>query len=183
MFDRVAEMPHGRHPFQVGPALAREVGYPDEILGSWPGTAVESFTGLADLHPHLRLQRGERVLDLGCGSGLDVVIAARAVGPEGSVTGVDASDAMVDKARALAARLGAGRVRIERAAAEALPFPDSTFDAALVNGLLNLCPDKAAVVPELHRVLRRRGRAAVAEITFARPLPPQEPSTARDWFR
>lgn len=183
MFDRVAGAPRERYRFEVGPGLARAVGYPVELLGSLPPLASEAFTGLAFLHPFLNLQPGERVLDLGCGAGLDAFIAARAVAPGGSVTGVDLSEGMIDKARALATSIGATSVRFERGDAEAMPFGDGTFDAVHVNGLLNLCPDKQAVVGELHRVMKPTARAVVAEITFTDPLPPREVRSVDDWFR
>lgn len=183
MFDRVANTPHESFRFRVGQDLARAVGYPDELLASVPPPASESFTGLAFLHPVLGLQPGERVLDLGCGAGLDSVIAARAVSPGGSVTGLDLSEAMVDKGGALAAALAVGNVRFERAEAEAMPFADATFDVAFANGLFNLCPDKHAVAGELHRVMKPGGRAVVAEITFTDPLPPREVRSVDDWFR
>lgn len=183
MFDRVADAPSEKFRFNVGQALARAVGYPVELLHSLPSCAFESFTGLAYLHPHLALQPGDHVLDLGCGAGLDSLIASRAVVPHGSVTGLDLSPAMVTKARAVAASVGAPDVRFKQAEAEAMPFADGTFDAALVNGIFNLCPDKPAVARELCRVMKPGGRAVVAEITFTTPLPARELRTVDDWFR
>jgi arsenite methyltransferase len=183
MFDRVAWAPGDQYRFAVGPGLARQVGFPDEILRALPAAAWESFTGLAYLHPRLALRPGEQVLDLGAGAGLDSLVAGRGVLPGGRVTGLDLSEAMVARARALAASEGASHVRFERGEAEAMPFADATFDAALVNGCFNLCPDKAAVARELLRVLRPGGRALVAEITFIGPLPPLEVRSVDDWFR
>ncbi len=183
MFDRVAETPGAPYRFQVGPELARAVGYPDEVLRSLPPAASESFTGLAFLHPRLGLRCGEHVLDLGCGAGLDALIVDGAVSPDGSVTGLDVSDAMVSKAREIARTVAAAHVRFERGEAEAMPFADATFDAAYANGVFNLCPDKRAVASELLRVLKPEGRAVVAEITFTNPLPPREVRSVDDWFR
>lgn len=182
VFDAVAERPGGTFPFSHGPALARRIGYPDEALASVPRAASESFTGLAYLHPYLALEPGEHVLDLGSGGGLDAILAAQAVGPAGSVTGLDFAGSMVEKATAVAARLGISNVTFVQGAAEAMPFPDETFDAVLVNGLLNLCPDKAVVAHELFRVLKPGGRAVVAEISLAGPLPRTEIRAADDWF-
>lgn len=183
MFDRVARTPGERYRFEVGPGLARAVGYPDELLESAPPLASESFTGLAFLHPFLNLRPGEHVLDLGCGAGLDSLIAGRAVAPGGFVTGLDLSQAMIDKGRALAAGVGAANVRFERGEAETMPFEAATFDVAFANGVFNLCPDKLAVAAELARVMKRAGRAIVAEITFMDPLPPREVKSVDDWFR
>lgn len=183
MFDRVAGTPRDRYRFEVGPDLARAVGYDEELLGSLPPIASEVFTGLAFLHPFLNLQQGEHVLDLGCGAGLDAFIAARAVAPGGFVTGLDLSEGMIVKARGLAGSIGATNVGFERGEAEAMPFGDASFDAAYANGLLNLCPDKLAVVGQLRRVMKRNGRVLFAEITFMDPLPPREVRSADDWFR
>jgi arsenite methyltransferase len=183
VFNRVADRPGDRFRFGVGPALAREVGYPDSVLADLPAVVTESFTGLANLHPYLALEPGEQVLDLGAGAGLDAILAARAVLPGGAVTGLDAAGSMVAKARYIAALVGAVNVAIEHGDAESLPFGDDRFDAALINGIFNLCPDKPPVARELYRVLRPGGRAVVAEITFTDPLPATEVRSIDDWFR
>jgi arsenite methyltransferase len=183
VFNRVADRPGDRFRFGVGPALAREVGYPEPVLAGVPAVVAESFTGLAYLHPYLSLKAGERILDLGSGAGLDAILAARAVSPGGTVTGLDGAESMVAKARRGAALVGAANVAIEHGEAERLPFGDDSFDAALINGIFNLCPDKPPVARELYRVLRPGGRAVVAEITFTDPLPATEVGSIDDWFR
>ncbi len=183
MFNRVAATPAEKYRFAVGPDLARAVGYPEDVLQSLPASAFESFTGLAYLHRYLGLRPGDRVLDLGSGAGMDAVLEGRAVGPSGSVVGLDLSEEMVTRARNLAATCGADRVHFERGEAEAMPFADATFDVAYANGVLNLCPDKHAAVSELRRVLKPGGRAVIAEITFAEPLPSKDLKSVDDWFR
>ena len=182
-FTRVAKTPTASFRFPVGAALARQVGYPEDVLASVPSSATECFTGLAYLHPALDPRPGECALDLGSGGGFDTVLAARAVAPNGSVKGLDLAAAMVARARALAAALGLKNAELVEGDAEAMPFEDGTFDAALANGFFNLCTDKAAVARELWRVLKRGGRAVVAEITFVDSLPPAEVRTIDDWFR
>lgn len=183
MFNRVAVTPAEKYRFAVGPGLAEAVGYSGEVLRSLPGSAFESFTGLAYLHRYLRLRPGDRVLDLGSGGGMDAVLVARTVGPTGSVVGLDISEEMVTRARHLAATCGADQVHFEQGEAEAMPFADATFDVAYANGVLNLCPDKPTVMSELRRVLKPGGRAVIAEITFAEPLPSTSVQGADDWFR
>lgn len=123
------------------------------------------------------------MLDLGSGGGLDSLLAARAVAPNGSVKGLDLAAAMIARARTLSATLGLKNAEFVECNAERMPFPDGAFDAALVNGFFNLCPDKVVVARELSRVLKPGGRVAVAEITFTDPLPPTEVRTIDDWFR
>jgi len=182
-FNRVAETPTAKFRFLVGPELARQVGYSEDVLAGLPPHASDSFAGLADLHPVLSLQPGERVLDLGSGGGMDAVLAARAVVPGGVVKGLDLAESMILRARRLASVVGLTNVEFAEGDAEAMPFAAETFDAAIVNGFFNLCPDKGRVAAEVFRVLRRGGRAAVAEITFPQPLPRTEMHTIDDWFR
>ena len=181
MFDRVAERPGESYRFKVGPDLARRVGYPDDVLAASPPHSADAFTGLAYLHPHLRLQGGETVLDLGCGRGLDCFISAAAVGPSGWVTGLDLSEAMIERARSSSGSFP--NVSFQRAEAEALPFADGSFDVVYANGILNLCPDKSRVVEEMHRVMKRGARAVVAEITFTEATTECQLRTTDDWFR
>lgn len=181
-FDRVAAAPHDTYRFEVGAKLAEVVGYPREVRAAFQ-PALDTFTGLAYLHDHIDLQPGERVLDLGCGGGLDALIAARAVRRPGAVFGVDASEAMVRKARTMAVTLEIDGVTFERGEAETIPFAAETFDAVLVNGIFNLCPEKLPVAKELYRVLKAAGRAVIAEITFTEPLLSKEVRTVDDWFR
>jgi ubiquinone/menaquinone biosynthesis C-methylase UbiE len=105
------------------------------------------------------------------------------VAPTGIVTGIDFAGAMIARARAVAANLGVKNAAFVQGSAEAIPLAGEVFDAVLVNGLLNLCPDKAAVAREIFRVLRPGGRGVVAEITYTDPLPPAEVRTIDDWFR
>jgi arsenite methyltransferase len=184
-FDRVADAPDETYRFAVGQTLAEEVGYPREVLSAFR-PAVKTFTGLAYLHPHINLRGGEHVLDLGCGGGLDSLIAARTVGAAGApgaAVGLDVAEAMVNRARTAADGLGMQSVTFERGEAEAMPFAPATFDAVLVNGIFNLCPEKLPVAREIYRVLKQGGRAVIAEITFTEPLPEHEVRTVDDWFR
>ncbi len=184
MFDEVARNPQAQYRFAVGRELALAVGYPEPILGRLPSHAAATFTGLSYLHPFLAAGPGERVLDLGCGAGLDSVLLADAVVPSGSVVGVDLAPRMIERARQLAIDTArAPYTTFEVADATDLPFMPDTFDAALVNGFLNLCPDKASVAQELRRVLRDRGRAVIAEITYTVPPAATPLRSASDWFR
>jgi ubiquinone/menaquinone biosynthesis C-methylase UbiE len=129
-----------------------------------------------------RLTPTERVLDLGCGAGLDTILAARQVGRGGQVIGVDGAPGMVATARRAVAATGLENVSILQSNAEALPLPDGSVDAVLVNGLFNLVLDKAAIVREVARVLRPGGRLVGAEIVITddRPAQAYDPES---WFR
>ncbi len=183
MYGNVATNPSGTFRFPVGPDLARKLGYPEELLQSLPSGATESFTGVACPVLDANLSPGEVVLDLGSGAGLDSLIAARQVGPSGRVVGVDLSEAMVAKARANVAAVGLSTVEFQQGYAEALPAGAGALDAVIVNGLLNLTPDKPTVVREIFRVLRSGGRALVAEIVTDGTPRPVTLNSLEDWFR
>ena len=182
-YGEVATNPAGKFRFPVGADLAHALGYPEDLLRAFPTACTESFTGVACPVLAAGLAPGEAVLDLGSGAGLDALIAARLVGNAGRVVGVDLSEAMVAKASANAAAVAAVNVEFRHGYAEALPAEAATFDAIIVNGLLNLAPEKPSVVREILRVLRPGGRALVAEIVTDGSLPPVTLKTLEDWFR
>ena len=127
------------------------------------------------------LREGATFLDLGCGAGLDSIIAARRVGPNGRVIGIDFSDAMLGHARGAAAQAGIDNVIFCRADAEHLPLADASVDGALVNGIFNLNPARERIFHELARVVRKGGTVDSAELILSRPLPPEQKSDA-NWF-
>jgi SAM-dependent methyltransferase len=168
-YSSVSEEPEREFIFPTGRPWAEDLGYPAE-LANVPDTAVESFAGVANPWEMGRLAAGERVLDLGSGAGTDSLIAAQMVGEGGRVTGIDMTSAMLAKARAAAAELGAANVEFVEAEAERLPFPDESFDVVVSNGVVDLIPDKDAVFSELYRVLVPGGRLQIADVTIQHPV-------------
>jgi arsenite methyltransferase len=166
----VARDPLAPRHFETGRNLALRLGYPESLLASAPYAALASFAGvgyhldLADLRP------GDRVLDLGSGSGTDAFCAGTCVGETGRVVGVDFTDAQVANAVALAERNGIGNVRFVQASIDRLPFDEASFDVVISNGVVNLSPVKHRVFAGSARVLRPGGRLALADIVSARPL-------------
>ena len=168
-YARVSQQPDQDFIFPTGRAWAEDLGYPDE-LANVPESAVESFAGVANPWSLGRLEPGERVLDLGCGAGTDSLVAAQMVGSDGSVTGIDMTPEMLAKARLSGETMGAANVEFVQGEAEALPFPDASFDVIVSNGVIDLIPDKAAVFSELLRVLRPGGRIQIADVTIQTPV-------------
>ena len=165
----VSEQPETEFIFPTGRAWAEDLAYPDE-LDNVPEGAVESFAGVANPWTMGRLVEGERVLDLGSGAGTDSLIAAQMVGAQGRVTGIDMTPAMLAKARAAAAEMGATNVEFVESEAEQLPFPDASFDVVISNGVIDLIPDKDAVFGEIYRVLTPGGRIQIADVTIQNPV-------------
>ena len=165
----VSDEPGQDFIFPTGRAWAEDLGYPDE-LATVPDAAVESFAGVANPFSLGRLERGERVLDLGSGAGTDSLVAAQMVGEQGSVTGVDMTPEMLTKARRAAVAMDAANVEFVEAEAERLPFADESFDVVISNGVIDLIPDKDAVFAELFRVLAPGGRMQLADVTIQTPV-------------
>jgi len=159
-------------------AVSQGLGYSAKQLAEIP---AEANLGLGCGAPlgFLALQTGETVLDLGSGGGIDALLAARQVGPEGRVIGVDMTPAMLERARANAARAGAANVEFREGRLEALPVEDGSRCAVTSNCVINLVPDKARVFAEVARVLRPGGRLVVSDIVLDGPLPE---SVASDVF-
>ena len=125
---------------------------------------------------------GATVLDLGCGAGLDTLIAAQRVGSDGKVIGVDFSEAMLARARDAVVESGTTNVELRQADAEQLPIRDGEIDVALVNGIFNLNPARDAIFHELARVVRPGGAVYAAELILSQPLPPETRINEADWF-
>jgi arsenite methyltransferase len=131
-----------------------------------PDASVESFAGVANHWKLGRVEPGEVVLDLGCGAGTDLLIAAQMTGPEGRVIGVDMTSSMLATAGSSADAMGLGNVELHEALIESLPVPDASVDVVISNGVIDLVPDKDAVMDEIERVLRPGGRLQIADVVI-----------------
>lgn len=139
--------------------------YDEDRLARLPDLAARWAYGTGDPGRHAALQRGETVLDLGCGAGPDLVLAAQDVGPGGAVVGVDLLPEMCARARASATAAGV-RAHVVLAEVETLPLRDASVDVVLSNGVVSLSARKARLLREARRVLRDRGRVVLADMTL-----------------
>lgn len=143
---------------------------------------MEAFAGVSNVAIFADIPEGVSVLDLGCGAGLDTLIAARRVGAKGRVTGVDFSQSMLARARTASAEVGATNVAFLEGTAENIPCSAASFDVAIVNGIFNLNPAREAIFRELARVLKAAGSAFVAELILKEPLPAEICASEANWF-
>jgi arsenite methyltransferase len=151
-------------------SVAEAFGYTPEDLASLP---PQTNMGLSCGNPVALagLREGEVVVDLGCGGGLDVLLAAQRVGPTGKAIGIDMTPEMIDRARSAAAQVGAANAEFHLARIDQLPLADASVDCVISNCVINLVPDKPRVFREILRVLRPGGRLVVSDIALKQPLP------------
>jgi len=152
--------------FPTGRPWAQDLGYPEPELSRVPDASVESFAGVANPFALGRIEPDLTVLDLGCGAGTDLLVAAQMVGRSGRVIGVDMTPAMLARARAGADAMGLQNVELHESLIESLPLGDESVDVVISNGVIDLVPDKDAVFAEIDRVLRPGGRLQVADVVI-----------------
>jgi SAM-dependent methyltransferase len=180
-YTAVALKPEQGFHFHTGRPLARLLGYSEEWLAGIPETSIESFAGTGNPFGLGQIRPGERVVDMGCGAGIDSLIAAKMVGPAGQVIGVDMTPAMLDKARRAVVEAGLTNVEFRQGYAEALPVADRWADVVISNGVLNLMPDKAAALNEMARVLKPTGRLQIGDILVQTAVPEDAKSDISLW--
>ena len=178
-YEAVACEPERGFHFHTGRPLAEILGYRDEWLDGLPEGPIESFAGTGNPFALGALEPGEYVVDVGCGAGIDSLIAARMVGPDGGVIGIDMTQSMLDKAQAAARNLA--HLEFQLGFGEALPVPDAWADVVISNGVVNLMPDKREALTEMARVLKPGGRIQIGDILVDRPVPENEKEKIELW--
>ncbi len=167
-------------PIELEPGLGAKL-YGERDREQLPSAAVAASLGCGNPTAVADLQPGERVLDLGSGGGIDVLLSAQRVGPTGFAYGVDMTDEMLALARRNAAEAGASNVEFLRGQIEDVPLPDGAVDVVISNCVVNLSPDKSAVLAEVARVLAPGGRLGITDIVADEGLSPAERSERGSW--
>jgi len=171
MYTDVAENPHGEFHFEMGRSLALRLGYREDELNQIPGDSVDSFAGVGYHFGIADIKPGERILDLGSGSGMDVFVAASKTGDSGKVIGLDMTDAQLDKASGLANANGFNHVAFQKGYIEGFEFEPNSIDVIISNGVINLSPEKDKVFHQISSILVKGGRMAISDIVTEQQMP------------
>jgi len=163
-YTEVSTDPLKEFMFPTGRDWAHELGYPEPELERVPDDTAASFAGVANHWQHGSVAAGETVLDLGCGAGTDLLIAAQMTGPSGRAIGVDMTASMLERARASSEAMGLTNLELHESLIESLPLEAESVDVVISNGVIDLIPDKDAVFAEIDRVLRPGGRLQLADV-------------------
>jgi arsenite methyltransferase len=172
MYARVAASPDGEFHFHRGPQYAATMlGYDATELAALPSEVTSSFAGVGNPHAIAPIPVGATVVDIGCGAGMDLLLAARRTGPSGRAIGIDMTAAMRRRASDGAASAGLAHVEVKDGDATRLLVDDRSIDVVISNGVLNLVPEKERAIAEIARVLKPGGRVQIADIVIGEILP------------
>jgi arsenite methyltransferase len=163
-YTEVSSEPDKDFLFPTGREWAQDLGYPEAELARVPEDSAASFAGVANHWQHGPVMPGETVLDLGCGAGTDLLIAAQMTGSSGRSIGIDMTASMLERAPASAQTMGLNSVERHESLIESLPLEDESVDVVISNGVIDLVPDKEAVFAEIDRVLGPGGRLQLADV-------------------
>ena len=182
-YTKVASNPENLFNYPTGRLGLETLNYENQILQAMPDGVASSYCGVGNPFALGPILEGEAVLDIGCGTGVDTIVAANKVGPTGIVTGIDLVPKMLAQARANARMMDLKNVNFLEASAEKLPFPDINFDVVISNGVFNLVIDKPKALAETFRVLRPGGRLMIADQILVGQLPREKKARIKSWFR
>lgn len=181
MYEEVAAFPDREFHFPTGRKSCLNLGYPAEELDAIPDTAVQSFAGVG--YPFLadNIKPGDTIVDVGSGSGVDVLIAALKTGSGGQVLGIDMTPAMIRKARENIKRTEIENIRIIEGEAVDIPLDNAVADVVTSNGVINLVPDKKRAFEEIFRILKPHGRIQISDIVLSKPVSEKSKANAQLW--
>jgi arsenite methyltransferase len=166
-YSKVADSPQGQFKYPTGRAGLETLKYDAALINSLPDDVTASYCGVGNPFSLGAIRKGDAVLDIGCGAGVDTIIAAMMTGNEGKAVGVDIVPEMLQRAEANLRLADLKHVTFLSASGEHLPFPDAHFDTVISNGVINLIPDKDAAMREILRVLKAGGSLIIADQVMA----------------
>jgi SAM-dependent methyltransferase len=180
---KVAASPEGLFRYPTGRAGLEALDYGPDMVRGLPEPVAAAYCGVGNPFTLGPIREGEAVLDIGCGAGVDSIIAAKLVGPSGAVTGIDLVPEMLARAGENARLAGVDNVTFRVSSAEQLPFPDNSFDVVISNGVFNLVVDKVKALGEVFRVLKPGGRFMLADQVLSGELPKETKARVENWAR
>jgi len=182
-YKMVAISPEGKFSYPTRRAGLERQKYDPQVIQSLSENVLSSYCGVGNPFSLGPINKGETVLDIGCGAGVDTLVAAVMVGPEGKVTGIDLTPDMLKQARINLETTSLKNVSFEEGSAEELAFPEKMFDVVISNGVFNLIPDKRKALKEVFRVLKSSGRFLLADQILMGEMPADTESMVKNWAR
>jgi len=182
-YAQVANSPKGQFEYPTGKNGLEVLGYDKILVNALPTAVASSYCGVGNPFALGKIKPGEQILDIGCGAGVDTILAAILAEPKGSVIGVDVVTEMIERAECNRALMDLENVKFQKASGESLPFAEDTFDVVISNGVINLIPDKEAAMSEVIRVLKPAGRLMVADQIAAGIIKNDIKERIANWFQ
>lgn len=182
-YSEVAKNPEGQFQYPTGRKGLEALNYDKSLIDKLPDAVASFYCGVGNPFSIGKVNPGEHILDVGCGAGVDTILAAMMAGPDGSAVGVDIVPEMIARAESNLKMTGIDHARFQATAGENLPFPDDLFEVVISNGAINLIPDKERVLTEIHRVLKPGGRLMVADQIAAGSVQKDFEARLASWFQ
>lgn len=180
---KVAKSPEGQFKYPTGKKGLEALHYDKTLIDELPAAVASSYCGVGDPFSLGKINTGEQVLEIGCGAGVDTILASMMTGPTGNVVGVDIVPEMLQQAETNLRMTDLSNVSFKKASGENLPFPGDTFDVVISNGVINLIPEKEGALTELFRVLKPGGRLMVADQIASGSVQKDIKARLANWFQ
>lgn len=182
-YSKVAQTPEGQFKYPTGQKGLEELQYDKILIDRLPDAVISSYCGVGNPFSLGEISKGAQVLDVGCGAGVDTILAAMITGTDGSAVGVDIVPEMIARGESNLQMADIDNVSFHKTSGEGLPFPDDTFDVVISNGVINLIPDKRSALTEIFRVLKPGGRLMMADQVALDNVETDIKTRLANWFQ